>query len=484
MGVKAIALGATHLAGGMGGAFVLSLARNIAMARLLGPEQFGLAITLLLIITFLDATTDIALDRFLIQSRREADLREQRTAQLMIFLRGAITAMLLFACAPLVARAFGAVDAVPAVMLLALVPLLTGLTHLDQKRFQRHFRFGPEARAVFAGEGICLVVGAWLAFEWKSYEAMTWALIARAATMAALSHLQAERRYGWSFEPIAAREIFRFGWPLMLNGIVIFVSSQIDRMVVAMQLGPRQLGIYSAASTSVSAPGLLATRLTNNLAHPIVVAARDREDQARSIYRALGVVCGLMAALFVAAFGLIGADAVTLLFGQAYRPVPGLISLLAASYGFRLLRVWPTVAALVENDSKSVLYGNLCRLVSVPLTLLALPLGFGVFGIALSLAVGEALATAFAVIRLRRLRPATTSGSGAVLSLTTLAIVLIAFAEFLFHGLGLFWRLAIVAALALAAAGVFWSLLGQPWLQRRKAARMRRPADLGHSPEP
>lgn len=475
MRLKAVALGAAALMGGMGGSLVLSLVRNVVLARLLGPEQFGLAVTLLMVITLIEASTDIGLDRFLVQSRREADPREQRTAQFLIAIRGVLIAAALYGLAPFAAPAFGAPEATGPLRLLAIAPLIGGLAHLDQKRFQRQFRFAPQARSTLFGEAAGLAVAAALAFHWRSYEAMSWALVARVAATTLSSHWQAERRYGWSVDHVAVREMLTFGWPLILNGIVIFVSSQIDRIVVATQIGSRELGIYSAASTFVSAPGLLATRISNSLAHPIVVAARDDADRARQGYRALGIAFGLTAALFVAGFGLIGPDLVRLLFGAAYDPVPGLMSLLAAAFGFRLFRVWPTVAALVENDPRSVLYANLCRLVGIPLAFLALPLGWGVSGVALALATGELLATVFATRRLSLRRPLLAKGSGSILPCVAAAIAAIAAAETQLHTLGLPYRLALVVVLATASAATAWHTTGRQWWAQRKGRTKRSP---------
>ena len=58
---------------------------------------------------------------------------------------------------------------------------------------------------------------------------MAWVLIAHAATLVVLSHGVASRRYRVRVSAPSLKRVWRFGAPLMLNALLMFVTFYADR---------------------------------------------------------------------------------------------------------------------------------------------------------------------------------------------------------------------------------------------------------------
>jgi O-antigen/teichoic acid export membrane protein len=99
----------------------------------------------------------------------------------------------------------------------------------------------------------------------------------------------------------------------------------------------------------------------------------------------------------------LGHLALPLVFGPKYVVPAGLVAWLAVGAAVLVLRTAPTLGALAIGDTKGLLYANTVRIAGFIGALIGMRLGLGVVFVAASIAVGELLATCFAVVRLSKL---------------------------------------------------------------------------------
>jgi len=394
--------GAAALSAGQALSQGLSFVRNVIVARLISPENFGIAATFAITVSLLDMISDLAADKLLIQARDGDDENLQATAQLWQFTRGIVSAVLIAAVAWPMASLFKVPQARWAFYWLALVPLLRGCVHLDIKRLQRHMRFSPQVLTEVGSQAVVVVVAWPLAYWLRSYSAMLWLVITQEAALAVLSHVLAERPYRWQYHRAQARRLVAFGWPLLLNGLLLFAIFQGDRLVVGSNYSMTDLGIYSAALTLAMAPSMFVGGIVVSIMLPLLSAAQD--DRPRFLRRymlcvdMLTMLGGALAILFLC----IGPMLLSTLFGVGYAAGGLFLVLLGIAFSARLLRVGPTAAALALGDTQNSMWANVCRLAGVGA---ALALGLAhasLIWIPVASIAGELLALAAALVRLAR----------------------------------------------------------------------------------
>lgn len=394
--------GALVLMTGHGGGQILGLVRNFAIARLVAPEDFGVAAAFAALLSMLEAASDMAWDKLLIQAKDGEDPALMASIHSLTLARGVALALLLALAAAPLAALFGVPEASGAFAWLAAVPLLRGLVHMDVKRLQRSLKFGPEVKATLLSHLVGMVAAIAAAWHLGDYRAMLWGLAAQSFTLMAASHWLAERRYRLGLDPARLRQVFVFGWPLLLNGLVIVASAQGDRLLVGAQIGVRELALYAAAAMLINAPGLLLTRIAGALALPWL--ARSQGDAAAFGRRAdmFGAAMALAAVAVFAPLVILGSFCVTLLFGDPYAAPPLLAGWLAVGFALRFLRGWPVSISLARGDSKNVLIANVVRLSGLAAALIVLAAGGDLVQVAAAMALGEVIALGAAILRMRR----------------------------------------------------------------------------------
>jgi len=388
----------------------LSFMRNVIIARLISPADFGIAAMFAMTFSLLDMISNVSADKLLIQAEDGDAPSLQNTAQLIHFGRGLMNSLIIFALAFPIAHLFGVPQARWAFECLALAPLLRGFIHLDTFRLQREMRFRP-AVTVDVGSQILVTVAALpLAFWLRDYSAMLWVLILQAASAAIMSHVVAERPYGWTWDGARARRIFSFGWPLLVNGILLFIIMDGDRFMIgsAHHLFPRStlsladLGVYSVAFAVTMGPAMLILNVSGPVFFPLLSRTQEFREQFERRYSACAQFLCVAAAAAAIPFVLLGGWLVVTIYGAKYAAASGFIAWLSGMWSLRVVRAAPTMAALALGDSKNSMYSNIARTVALAGALTAVAIGAGLVWIAVSGFGGELFALLVCLARLRR----------------------------------------------------------------------------------
>lgn len=387
----------------------LQLLRNIIVARLVSPEDFGIAALFVMTVSFLEMFSNLAVDTLLIQSPHGEKPRFQQTSQLMTAVRGLGIALLLLLFAGPVARLFDIPAATWAFRLLAVVPLIRGLAHQDMSRFQRQLNFKPVLVTDISSQLISVSL-AWPLASWLGdYSAILYLILIQTLARTLISHIVAERSYNWGWEPIHARQIISFGWPLLINGILLFLIMQGDRFVIgaANNLFERetyskaQLGFYSAAFVLSSAIFDGIGSVLSPVMLPLLSGVQDLQVQFQKRCRFCIHLAAFISNPLGIFFILMGGWLMVLVYGNQYRAAALLIVWLGAAQSIRLLRSASNVIALSKGDSQNPTISNVFRAFSFVLAFIFAARGADIVWIAASGLAGELLAIVVSIGLLR-----------------------------------------------------------------------------------
>jgi len=236
-------------------------------------------------------------------------------------------------------------------------------------RLQRDLKFGSSILAESGSNLLATLAALPLGLWFRDYWAMLWLLILQAVTYVVVSHVAADRRYSWGWNKTYARTIFSFGWPLLINGLLMYIILQGDRFVIgaAQRLFKNSaytladLGVYSLAFALTFAPTMLVANVCSSLFLPLLSRAQSDAAQFRKHYLTCVQVVSLMASLISILFIVSGGWIVRTIYGQKYAAAGTFIGVLAAMQAMRILRAAPTVAAMAYANTKNAMICNIVR---------------------------------------------------------------------------------------------------------------------------
>lgn len=379
-----------------------SFIRNLILARMLAKADFGLAAAFSMTLTMLELAGRMAFGVQIVQAKEGASERFLGTSHTFQFLLSTGTALLVaVTCVP-IAHAFKVPHAWWAFATLALIPLLKGFEHLGIFVQQRERRYLPAVLSEAVPQ-LLVTAATWpLALWLGDFRVILVVMVAKSGLTIVMTHVTSSQPYRWAMERGYMRSIFRFSLPLLLNGLLMFVSQQGDQMMVGTFLSLSDLALYSIAFSVVSIPWFVFARVTSQLILPILSRCQDDDGEFNRQYQFCQDASTIASVLVLAPLIAAGGPLVELLYGAKYHDVGPILAILGVTCGLRFLRLAPTMAATARADTVNQLYSNLWRGMSLPLAFAAAALGGGLLTIAACSVVAEVAAGALSILRLSR----------------------------------------------------------------------------------
>jgi O-antigen/teichoic acid export membrane protein len=308
----------------------LQFLTSMAMARLLGPGEFGLMAMVMVFSGFASIFSDMGLGAALIQ-RKDLSDRHINTAFWINVGMGVFLTSLFLGAAPLVAGFYHQpqLRLVTALVSLTFIPTaLTGAQYaLLDKSLNFRARFWVEATSAF-GAGV-IAIG--MALKGFGVWSLVGQLIASTVVRLILTWSLSPWRPSWSFDPGAFKELFRFSRNLLANGIFGYWGKNIDRLVLGRFMGSVDLGVYSFAFRAINLPLDLTTSVTNAVMFPAFSMMQDDTAALGRVYlRSTGMVA-LVTFPILIGLAALAEPVVLLIYGNRWRASVGIVQILAFS---------------------------------------------------------------------------------------------------------------------------------------------------------
>ncbi|MCO6415242.1 oligosaccharide flippase family protein [Siccirubricoccus sp. KC 17139] len=391
---------------------LLGLASTLVLARLLAPADFGLVALAYACGATLDACLNVGLDQQIIRAK-EPTRRLYDTVFTLNLLRGlAISAALVAAAGPL-AGFFGDPRLHPVLLVLALLPVLNGVTNVGVVDFHRNLDFRADFLMMSLPRllGVAIAIGGGLLF--RTHWALVASLVAARFTAACMSY--ALHRYRPRLSLAAWRELVGVSvwtWAVI---VTLMLRDRADGFFIGRLAGTAAVGAYNIGSEIATLPGSeLAAPIARACMPSFAVAGREGGETAMAdSYRRITALTALL--MLPAGFGItfVGAPLIFLAVGPAWQaavPVTAIFGLVGVTQLFSNIG-----QALLSSQARM---RQLCGIfvvgVAVRLGLMALLIpAFGLVGAAVAACAGFLLDSALmlrASARMLRIPVATILG--------------------------------------------------------------------------
>ena len=411
---------------------LLGFMRNVLVARLISVENFGIASTFAITMALVEMSSNMALDRLIVQAKDGEAPSLQATIHALQAMRGVAGAALLFAIAGPLATFFGVPDVAWAYQWLAIIPLVRGLAHTDMFRLQRAMRFLPSVVVEFASQFLGTAAAVALALHFGDYRAMLYALIAQQFAYMVISHFAADRRYHWGWDKAVMRKAVVFGWPLLLNGILMFGIFQGDRIIVGGLIGMQELGWFSAAFALTLMPTMVIAKTLATFFMPQLVDVRHDNDEFERLLLVTIQASLVIGVLLAILFAIAGPYFLILLYGNNFRDAASIVTWLAIMQAFRLAKAGPAIGALSVAETTNPLIANIVRFLSLPVAWVIVNYNGDIYTVIILGIIGEFLAFMVSLLLLRKL-PLSLTGL-VVPCITSICAILLVGADVLTFG--------------------------------------------------
>lgn len=290
---------------------LLQFGAQVVLARILGPEQYGLFAIGAIVISFSSFLSDIGLAYGLIQKKNvdSDDIRFVFTWQIIL---GLVVSLSVAWAAEDIAEFFGDARSASVVKALAIVCLFNAVAAPSLNLLKRQLDFKRiQLSQILAFITGYVLVGIPLAW----FGAQVWALIAAWFAQALVTFILLYRATHHPLQPLLwyheARALFSYGGTVLITNLVNWFINNIDRVIVGRVFSSQQIGLYATSYNMLYAP----TSSLLGVIQPVFFSASARvADQQSKIDAAYRALLGAVAIFILPVFTTLSAVAETFIF--------------------------------------------------------------------------------------------------------------------------------------------------------------------------
>lgn len=382
---------------------LVRLGRNMILARLIAPDQFGLMAIVLAVIGLFEALTEVGVAQAVIQNKKGDTPEFLNLAWWFGVARGFTVAALALPLAPLVAGFYNLPELVPLLMVAPLTMAFTGLTSPRIYALQRQFRFGATLWTVqgagLLGTGLTVILGFMLQSVW----ALLWGAVFEAFARCVISFIVCPIRPSFRLDPEARRDLFQFTRGMAGLSVLTLVIMQADTFVLAAVVTPAELGLYTMAIALAAFPLSIFSKVVQPLVVPIFAEQQDNMGGMRASVLTMSRLVWLFGLPMAAVLAIVSRPLLVLVYGRpefataapAFSLYTGLVVVYMAS-----MVTFSVYLAIARPELQRRF--TIVRAVLVVITLYPLSVMLGGTGAALALLVSMIGAMAVQLLNLRQ----------------------------------------------------------------------------------
>lgn len=319
MGYKRKAINGAVWTGALRGSTrLVSFLKNLIIARLLTPNEFGAFGIALLVTVFLEILTNTGINTFLIQEDEEEIDQYVDTAWMVSIFRGVLIALLILGAAKWVSIFFRTKEAYGLLVFIALVPFLRGFINPAAIKIQKALNFRLEFGFRLSTFLLDAVVAVFVTFWTGSVYGLIWGMLAGVVLEIILSFVLVGPRPRLAFERDRLREIVARGKWIVSADILQYAFSEGDDVLVGRLINSYSLGLYQMAYRLATLPITEVGEMVGKVALPVYTRIAKENDR---LWRAYWLTTAATIAL-VLPFGIVlfafSRELVALLLGQQW----------------------------------------------------------------------------------------------------------------------------------------------------------------------
>jgi O-antigen/teichoic acid export membrane protein len=384
--------------------------RSLIIARLLTTTDYGLFGMATLVMHGMTVLTEFNLTSVVYTLKYESvEVRDRHlnTAWTADLVRRAAVSAILFAVSYPVSLYFRDERIFPLLMATSITPFISGFVNVGLIQLQKDLAFKRVVIHQQLTEIITTIVGIAVAWITRSVWALVLGLLASSCASVVMSYVLCAYRPRFQFDREALVESVRFGKHMFLIGLLTFVTTQFDNIVVGRYLGAAVLGAYMLAYRLANLPVDIVSTVLGAVLFPLYAKVnQDSPEALQPIFLKISNLTATALLLMLGPLGFMAGPIVRFLYGEKWESAIPFLTVLVFVGVFRgLPRGLNGVFAALRRPDVSSTTKVFEVMIFVPLTLALVPI-YGGFGAAVAGACSYAFGWVYQLFRVLHFFPA------------------------------------------------------------------------------
>lgn len=313
----------------MGVSFIVS----VVLARLLTPDDYGL---IGIITIFTAVCTALINGGFISALIRKKDVTEDDYNTVFIANLGMslILYVIIFFSAPLIAKFFEREELVALTRVVSLGMIIGALALVQQTRLTKRIDFKTQTKITLISSVISGLIGIVMALAgcgvWSLVTQTLFAQLMRTVFLWIFNKWVPRAKFSLG----SFKELFGFGWKMMLSGVLDTVWKELYQVVVGKFYSPATLGQYTRANQFSQLFSSNLTSVIQRVTFPVLADIQDDKERMVSAYRRIIKVTMFITTVSMFSLGAVSEPLLYCLIGPKWHEAATYLPLICIASSF------------------------------------------------------------------------------------------------------------------------------------------------------
>lgn len=367
------------------------LAITIYLARLIGPESFGLIGMLTIFMLLAESVISNGFSAALVQRSKQATPEDESTVFYINIVWGVAMYILLYLSAPFIAQFYKAPQLIDISRLLFVVIIINSLAVVVRAKLTINIDFKSQTIASTIATLISAAVGIYLAQLGYDYWAFVWMLVIKSALNTVFIWFFCRWWPQFIFSIQSFKRLFKFGSNLMIAGFVATFVNNLYIALIGRYFNATQVGYFTQANNLSNNLYQMLSSTLQGVTYPILTSVKEERERLVSIYKQLLSITMLVSFPLLIGLAAVSHEVVLLFLGEEWLPIVSVLSTLCFA------RAITPISAINLNILNAMGRSDLflkVDLSKLPMTLAALIISvpYGIEAVAWSMVATSAIA--------------------------------------------------------------------------------------------
>lgn len=307
------------------------LAVTVFIARLIGPESFGLIGMLTVFMLLAESVVNSGFSQALIQKSKAMTEEDASTIFYVNLFLGVCMYVLLYFSAPAIAAFYKQPVLIDIARILFIVILVNALAVVVRAKLTIDIDFKSQAIAGTIAVILSSAIGLYLALNDYGIWSLVWLILSKAFFLNIGLWLFCHWHPKLLFSTQSFIQLFKFGSNLMLAGIGATLLNNFYIALIGRYFNPASVGYYTQATNLSNFLSTFISSTLQGVTYPIMTSIKEDRTRLLEVYKQLISITMLVSLPMLVGFAAVADTAVLLFLGEEWLPtVPVLIALCLA----------------------------------------------------------------------------------------------------------------------------------------------------------
>lgn len=292
------------------------LAVTIYLARLIGPESFGLIGMLTIFMLLAESVINNGFSAALVQRSHQLTVADENTVFYINIAWGIAMYAVLYFIAPIIADFYKEPKLTDISRVLFVLMIINSFAVVVRAKLTINIDFKSQTIASTIATLFSSVLGVYLALTEYSYWALVWMLVLKAVLNTIFLWLFCRWLPQFIFSIESFRRLFKFGSNLMIAGFVATFVNNLYIALIGRYFNATQVGYFTQANNLSNNLYQMLSATLQGVTYPILASVKEERERLVSIYKQLISITMLVSLPLLVGLAAVSHEFVLLFFGE------------------------------------------------------------------------------------------------------------------------------------------------------------------------